>query len=49
MGLMHRNQRALLLAMIILLGGMSAAMGQENMTAYEAYLAGGEAPSLAQR
>lgn len=38
-----------LLALIVLLGGMSAVQGEENVTAYEAYLAGGEAPCLAKR
>ena len=40
---------ALLLVLALLLGGVTAAAGEENMTAYEAYLAGGEAPSLAGR
>ncbi|MBQ6959494.1 MAG: endo-1,4-beta-xylanase [Clostridia bacterium] len=49
MGGKHRNQWALLLALTLLLGGANIAMGEENVTAYEAYLAGGEAPSLASR
>ena len=44
-----RGRWALLLALTLLLGCMNTAMGEENVTAYEAYLAGGEAPSLAQR
>lgn len=44
-----RFRRALLLALTVLLGGMSAVRGEENVTAYEAYLAGGEAPCLAAR
>ena len=40
---------ALLLALIVLLGGAKIAAGEKNATAYEAYLAGGEAPSLAKR
>ena len=40
---------ALLTGLALLLGGMSAAAEEENITAYEAYLAGGEAPSLAER
>ena len=44
-----RRKWALLLALAVLLGGVNTAMGEENVTAFEAYLAGGEAPSLAQR
>nr|SIP63107.1 Endo-1,4-beta-xylanase A precursor (EC 3.2.1.8) [uncultured bacterium] len=44
-----RRKWALLLALTVLLGGVNTAIGEENVTAYEAYLAGGEAPSLAQR
>ena len=40
---------ALLLGLALLLGGMTAAAEEKNMTAYEAYLAGGEAPGLAGR
>ena len=40
---------ALLLVLALLLGGMTAAAEEKNMTAYEAYLAGGEAPGLAGR
>ena len=40
---------ALLLALTVLLGCVNTSIGEENMTAYEMYLAGGEASSLAQR
>ena len=38
---------ALLLGMILMLSGITAGNGEDSMTAYEAYLSGGEAPSLA--
>ena len=47
--LFMKRMSAILLAAVILLGGMSPALGEEEITAYEAYLAGGEVPSLAQR
>ncbi|MBR3742426.1 MAG: endo-1,4-beta-xylanase [Clostridia bacterium] len=45
----RRKWTALLLALMMLFIGMNAAAGEENATAYEKYLAGGGAPSLAQR
>ena len=44
-----KSMIALLLGLALLLGGMTAAAEEKNMTAYEAYLAGGEAPGLAGR
>ena len=43
-----KRTTALLLGLLMLFSGMNLAAAEENMTAYEAYLAGGEAPSLAQ-
>lgn len=46
--LRNKHINALLLAIVLLLGGMNTTMGEEQMTAYEAYLSGGEAPGLAE-
>ena len=44
-----KRRAALLLGLILMLGPLNIAAGEETATAYEAYLAGGEAPSLAER
>ncbi|MBR5111125.1 MAG: endo-1,4-beta-xylanase [Clostridia bacterium] len=44
-----KRTTALLLGLLTLFGGMNIAAAEETMTAYEAYLTGKEAPSLAGR
>ena len=43
-----KKTAALLLGLLMMFGGMNPAAAEENMTAYEAYLAGGDTPSLSQ-